>query len=236
MRSIALFSFTVAVLCGSAIAADDSTQTAERLDVMVPVQLHYLLSLPEGYSDSGDPMPLLLFLHGAGERGSKLEQVKKHGPPKLIEAGQKLPFIVVSPQCGSGKIWQPHQLTALLDDVVKKYNVDENRIYVTGLSMGGFGTWALAAYTPERFAAVAPICGGSEAFRAKALKGLPIWVFHGAKDSVVPLSRSETMVEALRKVGNEPKFTVYPEALHDSWTETYNNPELYEWFLSHKKR
>ena len=101
--------------------------------------------------------------------------------------------------------------------------------------MGGFGTWALAAAHPERFAAIAPICGGGDPKQAERLKDLPIWVFHGAKDPTVPLARSEEMVKALKEAGGEPKFTVYPDAGHDSWTETYDNPELYEWFLAHKR-
>ncbi|MCC9603323.1 prolyl oligopeptidase family serine peptidase [Stieleria sp. JC731] len=218
------------------VSAEESSQSAKTLDISVPVHMDYLLSLPEGYEPDGKAVPLLLFLHGAGERGDDINVVKKHGPPKMIAAGEKFPFIVVSPQCKKGKIWEPFQLSALLDQVIRDHNVDESRVYVTGLSMGGFGTWALAAYSPERFAAIAPICGGSELFRARNLKELPIWVFHGAKDSVVPLSRSQDMVDALKKQGNEPKFTIYPEAQHDSWTETYNNPELYEWLLSHQSK
>jgi predicted peptidase len=101
--------------------------------------------------------------------------------------------------------------------------------------MGGFGTWQLAAYAPERFAAIAPICGGGDPYWAKRLVHLPVWVFHGAKDAVVPLERSQIMVDALKKNGGNPKFTVYSEAEHDAWTATYDNPELYEWFLANKR-
>ena len=126
------------------------------------------------------------------------------------------------------------ELTALVDEIVDKYKVDEDRIYLTGLSMGGFGTWMLAAYTPERFAAIVPICGGGEVFTTRRLVRMPIWVFHGAKDPVVPLQRSEGMVDALKQ-NKELKFTVYPDALHDSWTATYDNPEVYEWLLAHQR-
>jgi predicted peptidase len=108
-------------------------------------------------------------------------------------------------------------------------------VYLTGLSMGGFGSWALACRYPERFAAVAPICGGGDRYRVSRLKDVPVWVFHGAKDPVVPVQASVDMVEALKKAGGNVQLTVYPEAQHDSWTETYNNSKLYEWFLSHKR-
>lgn len=122
-----------------------------------------------------------------------------------------------------------------MDEIVEKYKVDKDRIYLTGLSMGGYGTWSLAAYTPDRFAAVVPICGRGEPIMAKGLVHVPIWVFHGAKDPVVPLAGSERMVEALKKANGNVKFTVYPEAGHDSWTETYANPELYTWLLQQKR-
>jgi predicted peptidase len=127
-------------------------------------------------------------------------------------------------------------LTGLLDEIVENYDVDESRVYLTGLSMGGYGTWSLGATLPDRFAAIAPICGGGEKRMAWRLKEMPIWVFHGAKDSVVPLAQSEEMVEAVKAAGGNPKLTVYPEANHDSWTATYDNPKLYDWFLSHRKR
>ena len=197
--------------------------------------MKYLIYLPKDY-DKKESWPLMLFLHGAGERGDNLEAVKVHGPPKLIEAGKEFPFIVISPQCPKDKWWDPDELKALLDEIVKKYKVDKDRIYVTGLSMGGYGTWALAAEQPMRFAAIVPICGGGDPEKAKLIADVPIWVFHGKKDSVVPFSNSEKMVEALKKRGGDPKFTAYPDADHDSWTESYNNPELYEWLLKQKRK
>ncbi len=208
-------------------------QQACELNRTMEVHMKYLLQLPSGHEQQA--FPLLLFLHGAGERGDDLEMVKKHGPPKLIEAGQQLPFIVVSPQCPAGRWWEPVELAALLDEIVEKYKVDEDRIYVTGLSMGGFGTWALAAYQPKRFAAIVPICGGGEPFRTRLFSQVPAWVFHGAKDNVVPLERSQVMVDAMKTAGGNVKFTIYPEAGHDSWTESYSNPELYEWLLQQKR-
>ncbi|HEV2948475.1 MAG TPA: PHB depolymerase family esterase [Gemmataceae bacterium] len=204
-------------------------------EITVHVKLDYLLYLPNGYEKEGKSWPLVLFLHGAGESGQDLNKVKVHGPPKLVAAGKEFPFIVVSPQ-SPGRGWDAQTLNALLDDVVANYRVDKDRIYVTGLSMGGFGTWSLAAAYPERFAALAPICGGGNTADAKKLVHIPIWVFHGAKDNVVPPSRSESMVKALKEAGAKNlKYTLYPDANHDSWTETYNNPEMWDWLLQQKR-
>jgi len=183
------------------------------------VQLSYLLYLPKDYEQQ-ESWPLLLFLHGSGERGDDLELVKKHGPPKLIAAGKDFPFIIVSPQCPKDRRWEPIELIALLNDLSNKYKVDADRIYVTGLSMGGFGTWQLASFAPDRLAAIAPISGGGEKYWVKQFAYLPVWAFHGAKDTGVPLERSQVMVDELKKNGGNPKLTIYPEAGHDSWTET----------------
>lgn len=224
----------VAAMLPELALADDAAQTSQRVDTTVKVEMNYLLALPKDY-DKQDSWPLVLFLHGAGERGDDLELVKKHGPPKLIGEGKDFQFIVVSPQCPKDVWWEPIELTALLDQVIKSHKVDEDRIYVTGLSMGGFGTWRLAAFTPDRFAAIAPICGGGEPYWARRFSHLPTWAFHGAKDKGVPLERSQEMVDAMKEKGGAPKLTVYPEAGHDSWTETYNNPAFYEWLLAQKR-
>lgn len=209
-------------------------QKPREMERVKKVSMRYLLYLPKDYEQQ-DSWPLLLFLHGAGERGDDLDLVKKHGPPMLIERGQEFPFIVVSPQCPTNRRWEPFELAALLDEIDEKYRVDQDRIYVTGLSMGGFGTWSLAAYQPDRFAALVPICGGGEPIMAQLLRPIPTWVFHGAKDPVVPLERSAIMVEAMRKAGGDVKSTIYPETGHDSWTDSYANPELYEWLLQQKR-
>ena len=203
-------------------------------------RMNYLLYLPKEYDKADKKWPLILFLHGAGERGDDIELVKKHGPAKLIAEEKDFDFIIVSPQCPKENWWPnlTEELNALVDDITAKYKVDTNRLYITGLSMGGYGTWSMIIQYPDKFAAAAPICGGGDAVLARfRLSKIPVWVFHGAKDSVVPLQKSEEMVEALKKAGNkEVKFTVYPEADHDSWTQTYNNPELYQWFLGYEKK
>jgi len=234
LLSVGMVTFLLAPECTATAEESATAQKETTLKTDVTVEIDYLLYLPKDY-DKQESWPLVLFLHGAGERGDNLDLVKKHGPPKLIEQGQDFPFIVVSPQCPAGKWWEPFELLALLDDISERYNVDDNRVYLTGLSMGGFGTWRLASHAPERFAAIAPICGGGERFSARQLTKMPIWAFHGAKDSVVPLERSEAMVEAVKRYGGEAKLTVYPEATHDSWTATYDNPELYKWLLEQKR-
>jgi predicted peptidase len=205
-------------------------------------ELKYLLYLPPDYKAAGDKRwPLMLFLHGAGERGSDVQRVAIHGPLSLVKQGTNFPFIIVAPQCATGQIWENEPLLQLLDQMEKKYSVDPKRIYLTGLSMGGYGTWKLGLAYPDKFAAIVPICGGCNMIdvllgpgdKASAFKSLPIWAFHGAKDDVVPLSESERVVDGLRKGGvKEVKFTIYPEAKHDSWKEAYKTPDLYEWLLS----
>jgi predicted peptidase len=212
-------------------------QTAQSFEKPITrvVTCNYLLFLPEGYNDSKENWPLIMFLHGAGERGDDLEKVKIHGPPKLVESDPDFPFIIVSPQCPKDEWWSVEVLDALLDEIVTQYRVDENRIYLTGLSMGGFGTWHYAAAHPERLAAIAPICGGGDPKTADAIKDIPAWVFHGAKDDVVPVSKSQEMVDVFKACDADVQFTIYPDAGHDSWTETYNNKALYDFFLSHEK-
>jgi len=219
--------------------------TAKKFTATLPAD--YLLFLTKGYESRGtNRWPLILFLHGSGERGADVWRATIHGPTKFIEKHPDFPFILVTPMCPNGHKWSDEIVLGILDSVTEKYRVDTNRIYLTGLSMGGYGTWSLATTYPERFAAVAPICGGDGSIgiilslqdktKAAALKQLPVWAFHGAKDNVVPWEESDRMVKALKKIGNEQvKFTLYPEAMHNSWTVTYDNPELYDWFLQHEK-
>ena len=199
-------------------------------------ELPHLLFLPQDYeADTARQWPLILFLHGAAERGDDLNKVRRHGLPKLTEGNPHFPFIVLSPQCPAGTYWPHHvgDLNGLLGRTCQQYRVDCGRVYLTGMSMGGYGTFYLSMAYPERFAALAPICGGGDPSKVSRIKHLPIWVFHGARDNVVPIEESEIMVSALRKAGADVQFTVYPHATHDAWTETYNNPKLYEWLLRH---
>lgn len=263
--------FAFGLLAGAVLAvpppaaATQIVQSFERT-ISKTVGYQYLLSLPQGYeAEPSRRWPLLLFLHGSGERGAEVWNVAKHGPPKLLRgeapaAPDETPaartareasaralaenFIVVSPQCPAGTWWDDDAVGALLDEIQAKHRVDAARVYLTGLSMGGYGTWSYAMKNPGRFAAIAPICGGGEPgtvrrmarARKNVYAGLGVWVFHGALDPTVPLEESQQMVDALKKAGlTEVQFTIYPEARHDSWTATYANPELYAWLLRHRR-
>lgn len=219
-------------------------QVPQATDLRLPSgsAMRYWLYLPAEYeAEPGRRWPLVLFLHGAGERGTNLAAVAVHGPPKLVAGGRQFPFILVSPQCPAGERWQAEKLVALLDHLDSRLRVDPHRRYVTGLSMGGYGTWELATRYPERLAAVAPICGGGQTIdlllgNKPAAKTLGVWAFHGAKDTLVVPAESERMIEAFRRAGNEKaRLTVYPEAGHDSWTETYRDEGFYRWLLEQSR-
>ena len=202
------------------------------------VRLGYLLFLPQNYGQQPDEKwPLILYLHGVGESGDDLELVKIHGIPKIVERRPDFPFVALSPQCPSGTMWSAHYQTlkALLHQVVTGYAVDEKRVYLTGNSMGGYGTWGMAMAHPNLFAAIAPVCGGGHPEFALALRDMPVWAFHGAEDVAIPPEASQRMVDAVRDCGGDVRFTVYPGVGHDAWTQTYDNPELYDWFLQHAR-
>lgn len=205
------------------------------------LRLRYLLYLPNGYYEETDRRwPLVLSLHGRGMRGDDINMVRKEGLAVRLDADDNYPFIAISPQCPLSHEWPDlvGTLGRLVDDAVANLPVDPERVYLTGLSMGSRGGWLLAVDQPERFAALALICGRIPTpdflERVGVLKAKPIWVFHGAKDPVVPVENSEKIVATLRAAGGEPKLTIYPEADHDSWTAAYKTPELYEWLLAQK--
>ena len=197
---------------------------------------NYLLFLPAQYDQSvTKKWPLILFLHGSEQRGNDPKLVAREGIPALIAHDASFPFIVVSPQCPADAKWSPPALMKLLTTVERKLRVDSRRVYLTGFSMGGYGTWRTAAAYPDVFAAIAPVCGGGDRDAARRLMKVPVWAFHGALDENVPLSESRDMVEAVKKDGGRARLTIYPDLEHDSWTRTYKNPKLYAWFLAHKR-
>ena len=191
------------------------------------------VALPAGYDADDREWPLLIFLHGAGERGDDLELVGVHGPLKEVREGRDLPFVIVAPQVPAGERWTVGRVAATLDAALEAYRIDPSRVYLTGLSMGGFGTWEAIERMPERFAAAIPICGGGNPIGLPTARTVPVWAFHGSADPVVPLAASAVMVNALEAAGGDVAFTVYPGVGHDSWSETYANPEVYEWLLRH---
>jgi predicted peptidase len=216
-------------------AAEQTAQKAVEKEIKIVTKVKFFLALPDDYDKSTDKFPLIVFLHGAGEQGDDLNMIKRHGMPKLLAAGQKFPFIVASPQ-SPVNVWQPQVLNAFIDDIAATYKVDESRIYLTGISMGGFGTWNYAVTYPNRCAAIVPICGGGDPKQATKLAKLPVWAFHGAMDDRVPIVKTAEMIKAIEDVGGQPKFTIYPDAKHDSWTKSYENPELFKWLLEQNRK
>jgi predicted peptidase len=216
--------------------------------------LRYRLLRPDNY-DAKKSYPLVLLLHGAGERGNDNEKQLKWGVPQFTSAAnrQKYPCFLVVPQCPDNMRWvevdwgaaahqqpaapsEPMRLTLeLMDALPKEFSIDPKRIYVTGLSMGGFGTWDICARRPELFAAAVPICGGADEATAAKIAKVPQWIFHGDKDGVVKPSRSRNMVEALKKAGGTPKYSELPNVGHDAWNPAYGNAELYAWLFAQTK-
>lgn len=199
---------------------------------IIDAPLPYLLYRPETTKN----VPLVLFLHGSGERGSDLERVATVGLPHLL-ANLPEPAFVAAPQCPENGRWTEHLegLEALLDELLARYPIDPDRVYLTGLSLGGQGAWYLAARRPERFAAVVPVCGRTDPEHAERLRNVPIWAFHGADDGVVPPGESEKMINALRAAGSQAELTVFPGVGHDSWTPAYSDPGLYRWLFAQRR-
>jgi predicted peptidase len=245
----AKFVFWLLVCCGHnlSLCADEphaGRQVAQKLTISLTtgesakdVDVHYWLFLPAKYrhtEKSAHKWPLVLYLHGAGERGSDLKLVKSNGPSKIVESHHEFPFVVISPQCPANERWNPGLLGALVDGVVAAHDIDPKRLYVTGLSLGGSGTWALLAKYPDKWAAAIPICGGGKPDSAASFKDVPVWAFHCAKDPDVPVHKTTEMIEAMKQAGGKPKITLYPDAKHDAWTATYNDQTVWKWLAEHK--
>lgn len=205
--------------------------------------VNYLLFVPRDSSAVvAGKFPLIISLHGIGERGNDLWKVKGEGLPKILDGKNSFPFFVVSPQCPTSTEWyynggMQQKLNALIDSLIMRYPVDTNRIYLTGLSMGGIGTLDLAIRYPKRFAALVPIAFRiEEGWDLCRIKDIPMWAFHGEKDDIIPVSKAQAVVNALVVCGGNPTFTLYADLYHDAWTRTYNNSALYEWLLTKKKQ
>ena len=218
-------------------------------------RLLYRLLLPKHVDPSKTKYPLVLFLHGAGERGDDNRKQLVHGAAEFAsdEVMAQYPCFVVAPQCPSGQQWvdtpwsadrhtmpakpsEPMRLTLeLVEKLKSELPVDEERIYVTGLSMGGFGTWDAIQRSPRVFAAAAPVCGGGDTALAERIKEVPIWAFHGDTDTVVKPQRSRDMIAAIKAAGGSPRYTEYPKTGHDSWKATYANRELYAWMFAQRR-
>lgn len=200
----------------------------------------FQLFLPQGINlerrKDSSRWPLMLFLHGSGERGSDIARVKVHGPPKVADRDPRFPFILVSPLLPAEEDWDQAKLDRILDHLQRTLPVDPERIYLTGLSRGGHATWRWAAAEPDRFAAIAPVAGRGTPETACALKDLPVWAFHGDRDDVVTPEGSFAMARAIRACGGHAgRLTIYPDLGHNAWDPAYSDPELYLWLLSHRR-
>jgi len=212
---------------------------AAEMETVVSESLSYYLYFPEDYEDKSDEkFPLLLFLHGGGESGDTLSNIKSNGPPKLIVEGKQFPFLILAPQNPyKKKWWNTRAVAQLLDTIVENNRVDKNRVYLTGLSRGGSAAWEMAVQYSDKFAALAVVCGMTPLPYANWInKDLPIWVFHGDQDKSIPISESVNMVDKLKAMGYNVKFTIYEGVGHNSWENAYTNEELYSWFVKQRSR
>ena len=208
--------------------------------VKTPVKLHYSLYFPDDYHDNDSDYPLVLYLHGVGERGEDLKKIEVNGLPEVISKGKTFPFLTLAPQCPEFGWWSRSEyveaLADLLNEVVKVRRVNTKKIYATGLSMGGYGTLALAKKYTDLFAAIIPICGGmDDRDSIKRLRDMPMWLFHGELDQTHPAERSIVIYDMLSPINKNIKLTIYEGVGHNSWDETYANDEIYQWLLSYKK-
>jgi predicted peptidase len=241
MRHLTLLTLVSILLPGTGSGGTPAGQHPEefRGTVTRSLQMKYLLFIPDGYRESeSKKWPLIMYLHGGSRRGDDVEKIRepRWGLPALLEKKKSFPFIVVSPLCPNGEYWTDTEaLISLLDEIEKHYSIDPSRVYLTGHSMGGFGTWYLAYQHPERFAAIAPMSAPFVVTAwADRLKKMPIWAFHGSNDSLVPIGGTNDLIDALRSLGNDVRFTVLPGRDHGI-LDVYENEELYSWFLKHAR-
>ena len=233
--------------CSQSIIAQESSPTAgKQMETMLKTsdggEVPYLVYLPKNFKpDAEQEFAMVFFLHGRGESNGPLNLVAKWGPPKFAQRGDDLPFVVVSPQCPRDDSWnsdtQQSRLKELLDHAVEEFKIDPAQVFLTGLSMGGYGSWTMAARHPERFAAVAPVCGGGKPEDASKLTDVPIWAFHGDQDRAVPFSKSVEMVDAIKAAGGtKVRFTTLEHIGHNCWSAVYATPELYNWMKQQVKK
>ncbi len=247
-----LHSLLVMSLSSTGFAAET---IAKEWDAPNGIHIPYRLAVPEKVEE-GKVYPLVLFLHGAGERGDDNKKHLKHGITSILAGAEKLnePCFLIAPQCPAELWWadldaekrrlvkakEPNPrleaVLALVEEFSKTHPVDPKRFYVTGISMGGFGTWDLMGRAPEKIAAALPICGGGDPSIVSRYKDVPVWTFHGDADPTVPVAATTDLIEALEKAGGKPKLTIYPGVKHDSWTMTYDNPEAIRWLFSQKQK
>jgi len=234
---------SLALLAVAPLAFAEETQTgfvAKEFKNADGTTSKYVVFVPAAY-DGKTEYPVILFLHGAGETKGGTKMPVEVGLGPVIKKQEKtFPYIVVIPQ-SEKRTWQADKddgkrAIAILDAVQKEYKTDSKRVILTGLSMGGYGTWSHAAAFPDRWAAIIPVCGGGNPKDAEKIKDIPCWNFHGDKDTAVPVAKSRDMIEALKKAGGKPKYTEYPGVGHNSWDAAYGDKELWTWLAEQKKK
>ena len=196
--------------------------------------MQYVIRYPKNHVE-GEKYPVLLFLHGAGTRGTDIQLLHNNAFFNLTAEHKDFPFICVAPLCHENTWFDLFQnLKSFVGHILTMPCTDPERLYLIGNSMGGYATWALAMSMPEYFAAIVPICGGGMYWNAARLVNTPVWAFHGGKDNVVFVEESVKLVDAVNANGGNAKLTIYPEHMHDSWSDTYKNEQVFQWLLSHK--
>lgn len=248
-----IFAFLFIFISASCLMAQKISLFDKLLFVNKGDTLPYRLLKPVN-PKSKELFPLVIFLHGAGERGKDNEVHIKHITDLFVDTRNrgKYPCYLIAPQCPKGQQWGNYEgegasrsiaetpsksiqsLLLLIDQAAEEFPIDQSRIYITGLSMGGYGTWDLLARYPEKFAAAVPICGGGDVKSASLIKDVPIWAFHGAKDKIVPPEQSRVMITALQEAGALPGYTEYPDIEHTSWIHAYKEPHLIHWLFAQK--
>ena len=226
---------------GAEPAPSPSTQPTQRSETFhrtISKQIGYdfVVQLPRDYGGAGKKYPLIIYLHGSGACGGETSKLLAAGIFKATSQREDSPFVVVAPHLPDySGWWSVESLDAVLDHLLEKYDVDPDRVYLTGASLGAYGVWDWACHRPRAFAAIAPIAGGGNDDWADKLKHVPVWAFHGANDQAVALAEEERMVNAVKKSGGDAKLTIYPDTGHNAWDKAYRDPALFEWFLSHQR-
>ena len=228
-RSFALISLTILLIGFSAFAQSGSSTKASE-------KYNYLLYLPKSYSATESSYPLVIYLHGGSQRGSDLNKLKAYGLPYVVDQGRDFDFIIASPQCPDGKFWSTDNwFDSLYTEVTTKYRVDPKRVYLTGITMGGYGTWQTAVAYSDRFAAIVPLCGGcDDSTQICRIRQVPVWTFHGAADDVISVDETARLVRRLNQCAGKVKFTRLEKEGH-SIQYLYKKPEIYDWMVKQHK-
>ncbi|MBO6523867.1 MAG: dienelactone hydrolase family protein [Balneolaceae bacterium] len=208
--------------------------SAEQLAIDEDQTMQYLFYTP---SETSEKMPLVVFLHGGGEGGTDIEKVKIHGIPKLIAGGKDFPFYMIAPQNPYARgFWNDRAVDKIVDHIISEFPIDTSRVYLAGLSRGGYGVWRMAINNPGKYAAMISVCAASiPQIYVNRIGEMPVWLFHGEEDSVVPVEVSINAYEKMKPANPNVKLTLYPDTDHDSWTPTFLNEEVYEWLLKQRK-